>query len=38
MRFVIDMNLSPSWVHTLSEAGFEAVHCLRLGRETPRTW
>jgi predicted nuclease of predicted toxin-antitoxin system len=31
MRFVVDMNLSPRWVSTLVEAGFEAAHWSSLG-------
>ena len=31
MRLLIDMNLSPRWVHRLSEAGIEAVHWSTLG-------
>jgi len=26
LRLLIDMNLSPSWVEVLREAGFEAAH------------
>jgi predicted nuclease of predicted toxin-antitoxin system len=31
MKLLVDMNLSPSWVKYLAEAGFESVHWLRLG-------
>lgn len=31
MRFLIDMNLSPSWVPFLQNAGFEAVHRSAVG-------
>lgn len=31
MRLVIDMNLSPRWVETLSSAGFVAEHWSKLG-------
>ena len=31
MRFLIDMNLSPSWVPFLQNAGFEAVHWSAVG-------
>jgi predicted nuclease of predicted toxin-antitoxin system len=32
LKILIDMNLSPSWVRHLSEAGFEAVHWSMIGR------
>jgi len=32
MKFLVDMNLSPTWVDFLSEAGFVAVHWSTLGR------
>ena len=31
MRFLIDMNLSPSWVSFLEKAGFKAVHWSSVG-------
>ena len=31
MRIVIDMNLSPEWVKSFHEAGFEAVHWSEVG-------
>jgi predicted nuclease of predicted toxin-antitoxin system len=31
LRLLIDMNLSPSWVEVLLEAGFEASHWYRIG-------
>jgi predicted nuclease of predicted toxin-antitoxin system len=31
MRLLIDMNLSPRWVQTFSDAGFEAVHWSMIG-------
>ena len=31
MKFLVDMNLSPSWVRFLVEAGFEAVHWSDVG-------
>ncbi|WP_230646734.1 DUF5615 family PIN-like protein [Bradyrhizobium sp. Leaf401] len=31
MRFLIDMNLSPSWVPFLQNAGFEVVHWSAVG-------
>lgn len=31
LRLLIDMNLSPSWVEVLREAGFEAEHWCRIG-------
>ena len=32
MKLIVDMNLSPRWVTSLDEAGFEAVHWSNLGR------
>jgi predicted nuclease of predicted toxin-antitoxin system len=32
MKFLIDKNLSPSWVEFLIEAGLEAVHWSAIGR------
>lgn len=32
MKFLVDMNLSPKWVDSLSAAGWEAVHWSRVGR------
>lgn len=34
MRLVVDMNLSPRWVHTLNAAGFEAAHWSQIGDAT----
>lgn len=31
MKLLIDMNLSPRWVKTLAQAGFEAAHWSSLG-------
>ncbi len=31
MKFVIDMNLSPSWVQAFSEQGWDAVHWSTIG-------
>lgn len=31
MKILLDMNLSPSWVPLLTEAGFDAVHWIKLG-------
>jgi len=31
LRLLIDMNLSPSWVEVLREAGFEAAHWYHIG-------
>ena len=31
MKFLVDMNLSPSWVDFLARAGFEAVHWSDVG-------
>jgi predicted nuclease of predicted toxin-antitoxin system len=33
MKFLIDMNLPPSWVGFLTEAGFEAVHWSSIGAD-----
>jgi hypothetical protein len=32
MKFLVDMNLSPSWVSFLADAGFAAVHWSKVGR------
>jgi predicted nuclease of predicted toxin-antitoxin system len=32
MRFLVDMNLSPSWVDYLTNSGFEAVHWSSIGQ------
>ena len=32
MRLLLDMNLSPLWIATLADAGFEAVHWSSVGR------
>ena len=34
MKFVVDMNLSPSWVARLTRLGFEAVHWSTIGAAT----
>lgn len=34
MKILIDMNLSPSWVKVLNEAGIEAVHWSEVGAAT----
>jgi predicted nuclease of predicted toxin-antitoxin system len=34
MRFVIDMNLSPGWVHFLEQEHFEAIHWSDVGPGT----
>ncbi|MGI3901727.1 MAG: DUF5615 family PIN-like protein [Janthinobacterium lividum] len=31
MKFVVDMNLSPDWVATLQQAGYDAVHWSNVG-------
>ncbi len=31
MKVLIDMNLSPAWVETLRDAGFETVHWSEIG-------
>lgn len=31
MKIVVDMNLSPEWIPTLSDAGFEAIHWSSVG-------
>jgi predicted nuclease of predicted toxin-antitoxin system len=31
MKFVIDMNLSPSWEQTFNQAGIEAIHWSKIG-------
>ena len=31
MKLLVDMNLSPRWAGTLTDAGFEAVHWSQLG-------
>ena len=31
LRLLIDMNLSPSWIEVLREAGFDAEHWFRVG-------
>lgn len=31
LRLLVDMNLSPSWVKVLNEAGFEAIHWSQIG-------
>jgi predicted nuclease of predicted toxin-antitoxin system len=32
MKLLIDMNLSPDWVRTLAEQGFEALHWSSVGK------
>ena len=34
MKFVVDMNLAPSWVVRLTRLGFEAVHWSTIGAAT----
>ena len=34
MKFVVDMNLAPSWVGRLTRLGFEAVHWSTIGAAT----
>ena len=34
MKFVVDVNLSPSWVARLTRLGFEAVHWSTMGAPT----
>jgi predicted nuclease of predicted toxin-antitoxin system len=34
MKILLDMNLSPTWVGFLRQAGFEAVHWVSLGSPT----
>jgi predicted nuclease of predicted toxin-antitoxin system len=34
MKILLDMNLSPTWVGFLKQAGFEAVHWVSLGSPT----
>ena len=34
MKFVVDMNLSPSWADRLARLGFEAVHWSTIGAGT----
>jgi predicted nuclease of predicted toxin-antitoxin system len=31
MKILLDMNFSPSWIPLLTEAGFDAVHWIKLG-------
>jgi predicted nuclease of predicted toxin-antitoxin system len=31
MKLLVDMNLSPSWVKYLAEAGFESIHWSEIG-------
>jgi predicted nuclease of predicted toxin-antitoxin system len=31
MKFLVDMNLSPSWLRVFADAGFEAVHWSQVG-------
>jgi predicted nuclease of predicted toxin-antitoxin system len=33
MQFLVDMNLSPSWVSFLEDAGISAVHWSKVGRK-----
>jgi predicted nuclease of predicted toxin-antitoxin system len=32
MKILLDMNLTPSWVQFLRQAGFEAIHWSKVGR------
>jgi predicted nuclease of predicted toxin-antitoxin system len=34
VKFVVDMNLAPSWVTRLTRLGFEAVHWSTIGAAT----
>jgi predicted nuclease of predicted toxin-antitoxin system len=34
MKFLVDMNLSPAWVHFLAKQGFEAIHWSAVGQGT----
>ena len=34
MRFIVDMNLSPRWVHWLRDAGMDAEHWSAIGEAT----
>jgi hypothetical protein len=34
MKLEADMNLSPRWVHLLTEAGLDAVHWLTIGEDS----
>jgi len=34
MKLLVDMNLSPRWINTLAEAGFEAAHWSTVGAST----
>jgi predicted nuclease of predicted toxin-antitoxin system len=36
LRLLVDMNLSPSWVEVLREAGFDAEHWYRIGAANAR--
>ena len=36
MKLLIDMNLSPSWVSVLEQAGFKAVHWSKIGNHCAR--
>jgi hypothetical protein len=31
IKLVIDMNLSPTWVHVFDQAGMEAIHWSKVG-------
>jgi len=35
MKLLLDMNLSPLWVATIADAGFEVVHWLSVGAADP---
>jgi len=37
MKLLVDMNLSPAWVETLRQSGWEAVHWSTLGNPAART-
>jgi predicted nuclease of predicted toxin-antitoxin system len=32
VKLLLDMNLSPTWVMVLQEAGFEALHWSKVGK------
>lgn len=36
MKFVIDMNLPPSWISKLKKSGFEAVHWSQVGKSSAK--
>jgi len=36
MKLLLDMNLSPRWIQTLEDQGWEAVHWTSVGDPWPR--